>query len=102
MSSRLARNQSVRDIRKKRYLIAVMLMLAIATGLVREADADEITVAAAADLTFAFKNVGEKFQEQTGTQVKLSFGSSGNFYSQIQNGAPFDLFFSADMSYATK
>jgi molybdate transport system substrate-binding protein len=87
---------------KKRYLAAVTLMLTIALGLVREAGADEITIAAAADLTFAFKNVGEKFQEQTGTQVKLSFGSSGNFYSQIQNGAPFDLFFSADMSYAKK
>ena len=91
----------MRNIRKKRYLVAVMLMIAIAAGFVREAGADEITIAAAADLTFAFKNVGEKYQEQTGTQVKLSFGSSGNF-SQIQNGAPFDLFFSADISYAKK
>ncbi|HLI80328.1 MAG TPA: molybdate ABC transporter substrate-binding protein [Candidatus Binataceae bacterium] len=92
----------MRNIRKKKYLIAVMLTLAVAAGLVCEAGADEITVAAAADLTFAFKYVGDQFQKQTGTQVKLSFGSSGNFYSQIQNGAPYDLFFSADMSYATK
>ena len=92
----------MRNILKKRYLIAVVLMLAIAAGLVREAGADEITIAAAADLTFAFKDVGEKFQEQTGTQVKLSFGSSGNFYSQIQSGAPYDMFFSADISYAKK
>ena len=79
-----------------------MLTLAIAAGLVREAYADEITIAAAADLSFAFKSVGEKFQEQTGTQVKLSFGSSGNFFSQIQSGAPYDMFFSADIGYAKK
>ena len=59
-------------------------------------------MAAASDLTFAFKDIAEKFREQTGDVVKLSFGSSGNFFSQIQNGAPFDLFFSADISYATK
>jgi molybdate transport system substrate-binding protein len=92
----------VRNISRKKLLIAVILTTALAAGLVREAGADEITIAAAADLTFAFKNLGEKFQEQTGTQVKLSFGSSGNFFSQIQNGAPFDLFFSADISYAKK
>ena len=92
----------MRNILTNRYLIAALLMLAIAAGLTREAGADEITVAAAADLTFAFKDVTARFQQQTGAQVKLSLGSSGNFYSQIQNGAPFDLFFSADMSYATK
>ncbi|HXN86648.1 MAG TPA: molybdate ABC transporter substrate-binding protein [Candidatus Binataceae bacterium] len=64
--------------------------------------ADQITVAAAADLTFAFKDVAAKFQQQSGDIVKLSFGSSGNFFSQIQNGAPFDLFFSADIGYAKK
>jgi molybdate transport system substrate-binding protein len=68
----------------------------------RHADVDQVTVAAAADLTFAFRDVVVKFQQQTGNQVKLSFGSSGNFFSQIQNGAPFDLFFSADVSYAKK
>jgi len=92
----------VRNIPRKKLLIAVILTMAIAAGLVREAGADEITIAAAADLTFAFKDLGEKFQEQTGTQVKLSFGSSGNFFSQVRNGAPFDLFFSADISYAKK
>jgi len=61
------------------------------------ANAEQITVAA--DLTFAFQQVAAKFQKDTGNSVKLSFGSSGNFYSQIQNGAPYDLFFSADVSY---
>lgn len=88
--------------RRIKWLIIAMLGLTIAAGLVREAGADEITIAAAADLTFAFHDVAGKFQEQTGTQVKLSLGSSGNFFSQIQNGAPYDLFFSADLEYAKK
>jgi len=64
--------------------------------------AQEITVAAAADLQFAFQDVAARFQEDTGITVKLISGSSGNFYAQIQNGAPFDLFFSADIDYPKK
>jgi len=89
-------------LRKNKWLAVALLMIVIAAGLPREAGAEEITVAAAADLTFAFKDVAEKFQEKTGTRVTLSLGSSGNFFSQIQNGAPFDLFFSADIGYAQK
>jgi molybdate transport system substrate-binding protein len=66
------------------------------------AGAGELKVAAAADLTFAFKEVGARFQTQTGNRVDLTFGSSGNFFAQIQNGAPFDLFFSADVGYPRK
>src|SRR5205814_10311127 len=61
--------------------------------------AEEITVAAASDLNFVFKDIAARFEKKTSNQVKLSFGSSGNFYSQIQNGAPYDLFFSADIDY---
>jgi molybdate transport system substrate-binding protein len=87
---------------KIRLALVFVVAIAIAAGMVRDAGADEISVAAAADLTFAFKDVAAKFQQQTGTQVKVSLGSSGNFFSQIQNGAPYDLFFSADMGYAMK
>jgi molybdate transport system substrate-binding protein len=66
------------------------------------ADATEIKVAAASDLTFAFKDVVAGFERQTGNRVRLTYGSSGNFFSQIQNGAPFDLFFSADVSFPRK
>ncbi len=68
----------------------------------RQAAAEEITVAAAADLTFVFPEIAAKFQKETGDTAKASFGSSGNFFSQIQNGAPFDLFFSADIGYPKK
>jgi molybdate transport system substrate-binding protein len=61
--------------------------------------AQEITVAAAADLQFAFQDVATRFQKRTGKTVKLIFGSSGNFFAQIQNGAPFDVFFSADIDH---
>lgn len=59
----------------------------------------EIAVAAAADLSAALQEIGEAYQKKTGTRVKLSFGASGALTQQIQNGAPFDLFFSADMDY---
>jgi molybdate transport system substrate-binding protein len=59
----------------------------------------EVTVAAAADLNSALTEIAASFRKQTGITVKLSFGSSGALAQQIQNGAPFDLFFSADMDY---
>jgi molybdate transport system substrate-binding protein len=64
--------------------------------------AQEITVAAASDLQFAFQDVAARFQKDTGHNVKLIFGSSGNFFAQLQNGAPFDIFFSADIDYPKK
>jgi len=62
----------------------------------------EIRVAAAADLKFAMSELAAGFEKQTGTSVSVTYGSSGNFFSQIQNGAPFDLFFSADIEYPKK
>jgi molybdate transport system substrate-binding protein len=61
--------------------------------------AQEITVAAAADLQFAMQDVAARFQRETGKTVKAIYGSSGNFFQQIQNGAPFDMFFSANLDY---
>jgi len=66
------------------------------------AKAGEVLVAAAADLNFAIKEIASDYEKKTGNSVKLSLGSSGNFYSQIFNGAPFDLFFSADIDYPRK
>ena len=62
----------------------------------------EIAVAAAADLRFAMTDVAGQYEKQTGNKVNVTYGSSGNFFSQLQNGAPFDLFFSADIDYARK
>ena len=75
---------------------AVLFLFLVVTRL---GIAQEITVAAASDLQFAFHDVGERFEKETGKHVKLIFGSSGNFFAQLQNGAPFDVFFSADIEY---
>ena len=58
-----------------------------------------ITIAAAADLQFAMQNLAARFQQETGSTVKVVYGSSGNFFQQIQQGAPFDMFFSANLDY---
>ncbi len=65
-------------------------------------NAQEIRVAAAADLQFVMQDVAARFQKETGKTVKLTFGSSGNFFQQLQNGAPFDMFFSANLDYPRK
>lgn len=81
----------------RRLLLAIFLLLFSACSF-----AQEISVAAAADLQFALQDVASRFQKETGHEVKLTFGSSGNFFAQIQNGAPFDAFFSADIDYPKK
>ncbi len=64
--------------------------------------ADEVTVAAASDLSFAFQEVAAGFEKKTGHRLRVSYGSSGNFFAQIRSGAPFDVFFSADADYPRK
>jgi molybdate transport system substrate-binding protein len=61
-----------------------------------------VTVAAASDLTYAMNEIGANFEKATGCMLRLSMGSSGNFLTQIENGAPFDIFFSADIAYPKK
>jgi len=86
-----------------RVILRLVIVLALVAGFsVPARAAEEITVAAAADLTFAFQEAAAGFQRATGNSVQLSFGSSGNFFSQIQNGAPYDAFFSADIDYPKK
>ena len=63
---------------------------------------EQIKAAAAADLSYAANDLAAQYQASTGNTVLFSFGASGNLYSQIQNGAPFDLFFSADADYPKK
>jgi molybdate transport system substrate-binding protein len=61
-----------------------------------------VTIAAASDLTYAMNEIAANFEKATGCAVHLSMGSSGNFLTQIENGAPFDVFFSADIAYPKK
>jgi len=77
-----------------RPLLALLLVLTGPSTL-----GQEIIVAAAADMNAALPQVVEDYTKKTGQGVKLSFGSSGNLTNQIRNGAPFDVFFSADEEY---
>lgn len=70
----------------------------ISTSRARAA-ARELNVAAAADLSAALPALASGYEKVSGVTLKFSFGASGALTQQIQNGAPFDVFFSADMNY---
>ncbi len=81
-------------------LLVTGLLLTSSSGFAADTKCThEIVVAAAADLSSALKEVSEDYEKKTGCKVKLAFGSSGALTQQIENGAPFDVFFSADMDY---
>jgi len=63
------------------------------------ASGDPLLVAAASNVQFAFVEIGQKFTKQTGQPVEFSFGSSGNLTTQIEHGAPFDLFVAANVAF---
>jgi molybdate transport system substrate-binding protein len=78
-------------------------LLILATALLGQfGAAQEITVAAAADLQSAMQDIAGRFQKESGKTVRVIYGSSGNFFQQVQNGAPFDMFFSANLDYPKK
>lgn len=78
---------------KRLNLLALTLLLSLAATL---AQAAELRVAVAANFLGSMQELGARFEAQTGHKVLISSGSSGAFYTQISNGAPFDVFFSAD------
>jgi molybdate transport system substrate-binding protein len=78
----------------------IVLLAIFLTG--SYARAQFVKVAAAADLKFAMGELATQFEKQSGAKLDVTYGSSGNFLAQIQNGAPFDLFFSADSEYPKK
>jgi len=75
---------------------AVLLSLLVLAASVH---AQALRIAAAADLQFAMNDLSGQFEKKTATKVAVSYGSSGIFRTQIENGAPFDVFFSADALY---
>ena len=66
----------------------------------RAAEQGSVRVAAAGDLKFTMGEIVEAFRrERPAVEVSVTYGSSGNFYAQLSNRAPFDIFFSADVDY---
>jgi molybdate transport system substrate-binding protein len=87
-----------------RFTHALLLATALASPrLALPAPPRSITVAVAANLKPAFEELAARFQaRRPGVEVKATFGASGNFFAQIANGAPFDLFLSADAEFPAK
>ena len=84
--------------RVQKWVVGLALMIfSVATVW-----ADAPTIAAASDLKFALEEVASRFKEETRHDVKLVFGSSGNFYRQIEQGAPFQMYLSADEGFVFK
>jgi len=78
--------------------LAVAGALSLGLAAVAHAQAGP-PIAAAADLKFALDAVAVQFKNETGKDVKITYGSSGNFVRQLQQGAPFELFLSADEGF---
>jgi molybdate transport system substrate-binding protein len=79
-----------------RGAMGIVAALALGTGT---AGAQPLAIAAASDLQAVLPELAQQFEAQEGRPVRLTFGSSGHFVSQIAQGAPFDLFLSADVEY---
>lgn len=73
------------------WCVSVLVSIAVTPAF-----AEQMLVAVAANFIPPFREIALEFEKSTGHQLQVSGGSSGNFYTQIKNGAPFDVFFSAD------
>lgn len=77
------------------FVLVCSLVLGVST-----AQAEKITIAAAADMKFAMDEIAADFRKANpGEEVDVIYGSSGKAHTQIQQGAPYDLYFSADVAY---
>ena len=82
---------------KAHYLNVWVFVAALLLGTAASsANAGEVNAAVAANFTAPVQQIVEQFQKESGNTVKLSFGSTGKFYTQIKEGAPFDVFLAAD------
>ena len=91
----------VRSLAAENALLLAFLVTALAPlGLLAQEPKNQLSIAAAADLVYCLEELNRDFAKANpGVKVKVSTGSSGNFFAQIKNGAPFDLFMSADMNF---
>jgi molybdate transport system substrate-binding protein len=83
----------------KRALFPILFLSILSAA---SAYAQTLRIAAASDLQFVFLDLAAQYEKQSGVKLAITYGSSGNCFAQIQNGAPFDLFFSADYDFPTK
>jgi molybdate transport system substrate-binding protein len=92
MSLRQSDPSNKRNVVMKKSIVTGMLLATVSMPLT----AGELSVAVAANFTDATRDIVPLFEKETGHKVKVSFGSTGKLYSQIENGAPFEVFLAAD------
>lgn len=86
----------------RKFFLTFMLVILTMSGcgtanpLITE---KKLTVAAASDLSIAFREIGAEFERDTGSTIEFTFGSTGTLAQQIENGAPFDIFAAANISF---
>jgi molybdate transport system substrate-binding protein len=80
-----------------------ILLCLLSAACARRAAPHKVAIAAAADLNFALEEISREFRAaHPDVDLQTAYGSSGNFYAQIRNQAPFDIFLSADVEYPRK
>jgi ABC-type molybdate transport system substrate-binding protein len=82
-----------------KILLLALLVAFAGCGKKAASSTDPIKVAAASDLAFAFKEVGAAFESKTGRKVTFTFGSTGQLAKQISEGAPYDVFAAANVTF---
>ena len=87
----------MRQIMVHRLFLTIFLILCFSANVLAD---EKILIAAASDLNFAMNEICHAFEKSNpDIKTEVSYGSSGNFFAQIKQGAPYDIFFSADSSY---
>jgi molybdate transport system substrate-binding protein len=101
-SSIISRARLLLTLTKEERLVLFSTLFLLLPFFSSSTSAQTLRIAAASDLQFALPDLAAEYEKQTGVKLAVSYGSSGSFFAQIQNGAPFDLFLSADVSYPHK
>jgi molybdate transport system substrate-binding protein len=90
-------------LQKRHYFTAGLLLALLAPACAHRPEPHTLSIAAAADLNFALDETSRKFRkDHPAIDLKIAYGSSGNFYTQLRNHAPFDIFLSADVEFPRK
>ena len=83
----------------KQILLSVVFLLRMLYATAQE---NKVTVAVAANMQYAANKLKEKFEQETGITIEIILGSSGKLTQQIMEGAPYDIFISADTKYPSE
>ena len=81
---------------KKHFFVLMLILTAFLTIPFSVLAQDKISIAVAANFISTFKEIAAEFEDKTGVKVEATYASTGSFYNQIKNGAPYDVFLSAD------